>query len=338
MRSHVVQVDVSYDSKWVLATTAKYLMVVKTQFRDKNGRRDPDQSYPCDFQHPGITFPPACRVLNGHRPKTSVLDVSFQQCCFVQGNQWLPGEDGAAGAGAATAAPQGRGPGQGQHANFASHSVFVENSRLPVYHLVECDVSSRQGHAPDGPCCMGRPANAAQEFVTWHLYMLQVGRAALQKGKFTWITESGRQERWIVASCGAYTVLWNFRFVFHPNLAALQCFFRPKCSDPIVHRACMPYWCKLTCVSRVCKTVRHFACVCCNRTNRTIALTGAVTCAATRVEFCTCRQVKLADSAVQSYGGLTTVTEYHLIPRQEDVVDSTFMHDNYASPGAGYVS
>ncbi len=47
------------------------------------------------------------------------------------------------------------------------------------------------------------------------------------------------------------------------------------------------------------------------------------------------RQVKLAESAVQSYGGLTTVTEYHLISRQEDVVDSTFMHDKYASPGSG---
>lgn len=34
---------------------------------------------------------------------------------------------------------------------------------------------------------------------------------ALEKGHFTWITEKGRQERWIVASCGNYTVLWNFR-------------------------------------------------------------------------------------------------------------------------------
>ena len=35
--------------------------------------------------------------------------------------------------------------------------------------------------------------------------------AALEKGHFTWITEKGRQERWVVASCGNYTVLWNFR-------------------------------------------------------------------------------------------------------------------------------
>ena len=38
-----------------------------------------------------------------------------------------------------------------------------------------------------------------------------VGGAPLTKGKFTWVTESGREERWIVASCGTYTVLWNFR-------------------------------------------------------------------------------------------------------------------------------
>lgn len=37
--------------------------------------------------------------------------------------------------------------------------------------------------------------------------------APLEKGHFTWITEQGRQERWIVASCGNYTVLWNFRCV-----------------------------------------------------------------------------------------------------------------------------
>ncbi|KAK9818259.1 hypothetical protein WJX72_009697 [[Myrmecia] bisecta] len=83
------------------------------------------------------------------------------------------------------------------------------------------------------------------------------GGAPLTKGKFTWVTQAGRQERWIVASCGNYTVLWNFR------------------------------------------------------------------------------QVKLANPDVVSYGGLTTVTNYHLIPKSESVVDSVFMHDNYAaSPSA----
>jgi len=44
--------------------------------------------------------------------------------------------------------------------------------------------------------------------------------------------------------------------------------------------------------------------------------------------------VKLAKPDVVSYGGLTTVTNYHLIPKNENVVDSVFMHDNFAnSPG-----
>ncbi len=48
-----------------------------------------------------------------------------------------------------------------------------------------------------------------------------------------------------------------------------------------------------------------------------------------------CRQVKLADSGVQSYGGLTTCTDYHLIPKRENVVDSVFIHDKHAGPGGG---
>ena len=36
-----------------------------------------------------------------------------------------------------------------------------------------------------------------------------------------------------------------------------------------------------------------------------------------------------------SYGGLTTCTSYHLIPKQESVVDSVFMADKFAaSPSA----
>ena len=48
-----------------------------------------------------------------------------------------------------------------------------------------------------------------------------------------------------------------------------------------------------------------------------------------------CRQVKLAEPTTTSYGGLTTCTNYHLIKKQESVVDSVFVHDNYTrSPGA----
>ena len=44
--------------------------------------------------------------------------------------------------------------------------------------------------------------------------------APLRQGKFTWVTEAGREERWIVASCGNYTVLWNFRY--HPDCCFQQ--------------------------------------------------------------------------------------------------------------------
>ena len=35
--------------------------------------------------------------------------------------------------------------------------------------------------------------------------------APFQKGRFTWVTEADRKEKWIVASIGKYSVLWNFR-------------------------------------------------------------------------------------------------------------------------------
>jgi len=35
--------------------------------------------------------------------------------------------------------------------------------------------------------------------------------APLKKAKFTWVTESGHQERYIAASCGNYMFRWNFR-------------------------------------------------------------------------------------------------------------------------------
>jgi hypothetical protein len=37
--------------------------------------------------------------------------------------------------------------------------------------------------------------------------------APLARGKFTWVTEQGKQERWIVASCQNYSILFNFRRV-----------------------------------------------------------------------------------------------------------------------------
>jgi hypothetical protein len=41
----------------------------------------------------------------------------------------------------------------------------------------------------------------------------------------------------------------------------------------------------------------------------------------------------MAQADTISYGGLTTCTSYHLIPKDENVVDSVFVADKYSSPG-----
>lgn len=51
----------------------------------------------------------------------------------------------------------------------------------------------------------------------------------LRQGKFTWVTEAGREERWIVASCGNYTVLWNFRYTALP-WQCLTSYFHKCCT------------------------------------------------------------------------------------------------------------
>eukprot|EP00775_Hariotina_reticulata_P006643 gene6643-6868_t len=78
---------------------------------------------------------------------------------------------------------------------------------------------------------------------------LVTGGRPFKNGRFTWVTETNSQERWVVASCGKYTVIWNFR------------------------------------------------------------------------------RVKSAVGSSTSYGGLPTVMDYVLSAKDEDVVDSNFMHD-----------
>jgi len=104
-----------------------------------------------------------------------------------------------------------------------------------------CGFTSRMGsNAPAPRLLRLRPEDAAA-----------AGNAPLERGHFAWVTQRGRQERWIVASCGNFTVLWNFR------------------------------------------------------------------------------TVKIIEPSLQSYGGLTTVTEYNMIPKGEQIVDSVFMADTH---------
>jgi len=83
---------------------------------------------------------------------------------------------------------------------------------------------------------------------------IYTNNAPFEKAKFSWITDNARKERYIVASCGRFTVQWNFRAV--------------KVAKPDV-------------------------------------ITN----------------------------GLTTVQKYTLIPKSENIVDTTFMHDTFASHG-----
>lgn len=108
----ITAVDVTYDGRWVLATTDDYLMVVKAAFVDKGGKDEDSQE---------------------------------------------------------------------------ERSAFVDRG--------------------GGKLALPRLLRLKPEDV------LLTGGKPLRGGKFTWVTEQGRQERWIVASCGNYSVVWNFRRV-----------------------------------------------------------------------------------------------------------------------------
>jgi len=99
----ITAIDVTFDGKWVLATTDRYLMVVKTTYEDDSGK-------PCN--------------------------------AFT--------------------------------AKMGNRGVVPRLLRL-------------------------KPEDAGR-----------VKGSPLTKGKFTWITESGTQERWVVANCGMFSVIWNF--------------------------------------------------------------------------------------------------------------------------------
>jgi hypothetical protein len=84
------------------------------------------------------------------------------------------------------------------------------------------------------------------------------GSKPFRNGKFTWVTESGKSERFIVVSVGKHSVIWNLN------------------------------------------------------------------------------KVKTAVGESMSFGGLPTNMQYMITDKDEEVVDSSFMHDRFAShQGAG---
>ena len=139
----ITAVDVTFDGKWVVATTNKYLMVLKTVFK--------------------VMIP------TGLQPSS------------VSGQTSLT-------------APQG---------------CIAVSLRLSL-------VQDKKDKETNGfKSRMGEKAPKPRLLRLKPEDNVLVKAAPLTKGKFTWVTESGRQERWIVASCGNYTVLWNFRCALH---------------------------------------------------------------------------------------------------------------------------
>ena len=51
---------------------------------------------------------------------------------------------------------------------------------------------------------------------------------------------------------------------------------------------------------------------------------------------CFCCRVKSAVGGSTSFGGLPTVMDYTMSAKDEDVVDSNFMHDRYAPVSGGH--
>ncbi|KAJ9521148.1 hypothetical protein QJQ45_022851 [Haematococcus lacustris] len=57
----------------------------------------------------------------------------------------------------------------------------------------------------------------------------------LSKGKFTWITEKGMSERWVAASCGNFSVVWNFTKVKNCGAESLSFGGLPTSMDYIIN-------------------------------------------------------------------------------------------------------
>lgn len=62
----------------------------------------------------------------------------------------------------------------------------------------------------------------------------RTGGKPFGKGKFTWITEAGVTERWVVAQCGNYSVVWNFRRIRSMAADSLSYGGMPTCMDYVL--------------------------------------------------------------------------------------------------------
>ncbi len=122
----ITAVDVTYDGKWVLATTRNYLMVVKTTYKVR--------SLPGMHSSANFHSTPSVAIITQKLP---CLAVSGPHCfcCMTgregQGDKRVQEQNGRTRGSAATAAPEGRGRGAGGQRTTAEGQVYVDHREWP---------------------------------------------------------------------------------------------------------------------------------------------------------------------------------------------------------------
>ena len=139
----ITAIDVSFDARYVVATTDKYLIVLQTSYKDAKSGRDTNGF----VARAGSQTPPPKLLRLSPEDRAKAVRAIVGGC-----------------------APWG----------LRLRPYFTAIADAPRVISALCV----QGHA-----------------------------AKLSNARLTWVTEGDRQERWIVASCGMFSVLWNFRRV-----------------------------------------------------------------------------------------------------------------------------
>lgn len=197
----ITAIDVSFDSRYVVATTDKYLLVIQTFFKDAKGvdtngfvSRMGSSTPPPKLlklaaedrvrvvrRWPRAScWRPDSRAPSISRPSPLLLVPASSSWC---GDTRARSEAGALGRRCASGMQAGSSARRSASAYLALPSRLLPRPRVsPV-----------------------KPRPRASR--------VQGADAKFSRGRLTWITDNERTERWIAASCGRHTVLWNFRRV-----------------------------------------------------------------------------------------------------------------------------
>ncbi len=166
--SPITALDVTYDGKYVLATTDKYLMVIKTTFTNDKVR--------AVGWHSGGGRRGCCAASGLRSRGTPAVSMAARR-----------GASALARVRSCAAAPHGRIPISGCVARVCNVRTQGQDTNAFV------DKMGSRGAVPR--LLRLKPEDVAR-----------TQGKPFAKGKFTWITEAGSTERWIVAQVGNYSV------------------------------------------------------------------------------------------------------------------------------------